>query len=188
MGSRNWRSSYAPLCQGRWRHEPDPNQHINKTGQAQVTPASGRRGTISVPIQIKRCSGRKRVTLPNGETGAIRPWEGEVKSLKGHRSEGGVDSSYGSRMVNLNTLAPDLVAAVLDDAVPNSITLSDLAVDPQGLREEQGARSLCRPCRLGIEVVERKRDVQAATEMRAYLRHDRIREVSRCFTAEPLKC
>ena len=32
-------------------------------------------------------------------------------------------------MVNLTLLAPDIVAAILDDALPNSIRLFDLAVD-----------------------------------------------------------
>ncbi len=33
------------------------------------------------------------------------------------------ENSYVSRMVNLTTLAPDIVAAILDDALPNHITL-----------------------------------------------------------------
>ena len=45
----------------------------------------------------------------------------------------GIDNSYVSRMVNLTTLAPDIVAAILDDAWPNHITLFDLAVDPPAL-------------------------------------------------------
>lgn len=40
-------------------------------------------------------------------------------------------------MVNLTTLAPDIVAAILDDVLPNAITLFDLAVDPPVLWEEQ---------------------------------------------------
>lgn len=52
----------------------------------------------------------------------------------------GVDSSYVSRMVNLTTLAPDIVAAILDDELPNHITLFDLAVDPPLLWEEQRER------------------------------------------------
>lgn len=44
------------------------------------------------------------------------------------------------QMVNLTTLAPDIVAAILDDALPNHITLFDLAVDPPALWDEQRAR------------------------------------------------
>ncbi len=52
----------------------------------------------------------------------------------------GIDNSYVSRMVNLTTLAPDIVAAILDDTLPNHITLFDLAVDPPALWDEQRAR------------------------------------------------
>ncbi|WP_430231990.1 hypothetical protein [Nitrosomonas communis] len=52
----------------------------------------------------------------------------------------GVDNSYVSRMVNLTMLAPDIVAAILDDALPNHITLFDLAVDTPVLWEEQMER------------------------------------------------
>ena len=45
----------------------------------------------------------------------------------------GIDNSYVSRMVNLTTLAPDIVADILDDALPGHITLFDLAVDPPAL-------------------------------------------------------
>ena len=40
-------------------------------------------------------------------------------------------------MVSPTTLAPDIVAAVLDDSRHNDITLFDLAVDPSALWEEQ---------------------------------------------------
>ncbi len=115
-----------------------------------------------MPIQIKRRSSRKLVTLPNGETAPIRPWDvaptplqlalarghrwlamlesAEVKSLKEIGVREGIDSSYVSRMVNLTTLAPDIVAAILDDALPNHITLFDLAVDPPSLWDEQRER------------------------------------------------
>jgi hypothetical protein len=55
---------------------------------------------------------------------------GEAKSLKEIAAMEGIDNSYVSRMVNLTTLAPDIVAAILDDALPNNVTLFDLAVDP----------------------------------------------------------
>ena len=67
----------------------------------------------------------------------------EVKSLKEIAAREGVDNSYVSRMVNLTTLAPDIVAAILDDALPNHITLFDLAVDPSLLWEEQRESIKC---------------------------------------------
>lgn len=51
-----------------------------------------------------------------------------------------IDNSYVSRMVNLTTLAPDIVAAILDDALLNHITLFDLAVDPPTPWDEQRKR------------------------------------------------
>lgn len=135
---------------------------IQKTGEPDVIEASDGRLTLSVPIQFKRRSGRKLVTLPNGETAKARPWDvaatplqlalarghrwlamlasGENKSLKEIAERENVDPSYVSRMVNLTTLAPDIVAAILDDALPNHITLFDLAVDPPAMWEQQRER------------------------------------------------
>ncbi|SDX10171.1 LacI family transcriptional regulator [Nitrosomonas communis] len=117
---------------------------------------------MSVPIQIKCRSGRKLVTLPNSESAKTRPWDtvatslqlalarghrwlamlesGKVKSLKQIATREGVGSSYVSRMVNLTTLAPDIIASILDDTLPNHITLFNLAVDLPVLWEEQRER------------------------------------------------
>lgn len=67
---------------------------------------------------------------------------GEARSLKDIAAREGVDSSYVGRMLNLTTLAPDLVAAILDDTVPSGVTLLDLAINPPVLWEEQQARFL----------------------------------------------
>jgi len=40
-----------------------------------------------------------------------------------------------------NIVAPDIVAAILDDALPDHLTLFDLAVNPPGLWEEQRRRA-----------------------------------------------
>lgn len=137
---------------------------IQKTGEPDIVEANDGRLTLSVPIQIKRRSGCKLVTLPNGETAPVRPWavaptsiqlaltrghrwlammeSGEAKCLKEIATWEGNDNSYVSRMVNLTTLVPDIVAAILDDALHNHITLFDLAVDPPALWDEQRER-LC---------------------------------------------
>ncbi len=49
----------------------------------------------------------------------------------------GIDNSYVSRMANPTPLAPDIVAAILDDTLPNHVTLFDLAVGPPALWDEQ---------------------------------------------------
>lgn len=104
----------------------------------------------------------KAWTTQDGKTRDGRPWDvaptsiqlalarghrwlamlesGKAKSLKEIATREGIDNSYVSRMVNLTTLAPDIVAAILDDALPNHITLFDLAVDPPALWDEQRER------------------------------------------------
>jgi hypothetical protein len=102
------------------------------------------------------------VTFPNDGTAAPRPWDhkptplqlalargprwlamlesGVVKSLRELARREGVDSSYVSRMVNMTTLAPDIVAVILDDTLPPVLTLFDFAADPPALWEEQRLR------------------------------------------------
>ena len=52
----------------------------------------------------------------------------------------GVDNSYLSRMMNLTVLSPDIVEATLDDALPDHLTLFDIAVDPAMLWEWQWSK------------------------------------------------
>ncbi len=130
-----------------------------QTGQASIIEDSNRKLSISIPINLKRRSGRRLITLPDGSTQEPRPWDteptplqlalarghrwlqmiesGEAKSLREIADKEGVDNSYVSRMVNLTTLAPDIVEAILDDHVPPTLTLFDLAVDPPRLWTEQ---------------------------------------------------
>lgn len=65
---------------------------------------------------------------------------GEATSLKEIAAREEIDNSYVSRMVNLTTLAPDIVAAILDDTLPNHVTLFDLASGTPLLWDEQRAR------------------------------------------------
>src|SRR5690606_12326251 len=63
---------------------------IQKTGEPDILQTSDGRLTLSVPIQIKRRSGRKLVTLPNGETAPVRPWDMtptllQLALARGHR-------------------------------------------------------------------------------------------------------
>ena len=48
-----------------------------------------------------------------------------------------VDDGYVSRPVNLTTLAPHIVAAILDETLPPEVTPFDLTVGMPVLREEQ---------------------------------------------------
>ena len=135
---------------------------IHKTGAPEVIQSSDGRLTLSVPIQFKRRAGRKQVTLPSGEPGKPRPWDsaatalqlalarghcwlrmlesGNAKSLREIAALEGVDNSYVSRMVNLTTLAPDIVDAILLNELPDHLTLFDIAVDPPAQWDAQRAR------------------------------------------------
>jgi hypothetical protein len=125
--------------------------NINRTGVTDIIPSSDGRLTLIIPIKIRRRGSNKVITLPDGETGKPqKPLEptpmqlalarghrwlamlesGEVKTLTEIAKREGVDNSYISRMVNLTTLAPDIVAAILDDTLPDTITLLELAADP----------------------------------------------------------
>lgn len=134
---------------------------IDKTGQGELVTASDGSLTVSVPIRIKRRGSRKAVTLPGGEAMQPRPWDdtptpiqlalarghrwlamlesGEARSLTEVAEREGMDRAYVSRMVNLTTLAPDIVAAILDETLPPEVTLFELASGTPLLWDEQRA-------------------------------------------------
>jgi hypothetical protein len=134
---------------------------IDRTGRPEVIAASDGSLTVTVPIRIKRRGLRKAMTLPDGGIES-RPWDTtptplqlalarghrwlamlesvEAKSMKEIARRECVDDSYVSRMVNLTTLAPDIVAAILDDMLPEEVTLFELAAGTPVLWEEQWGR------------------------------------------------
>ncbi len=136
---------------------------IKVAGEADVVVASDGSLNVTFPIKITRRGRRKAVMMPDGTDFHPRDWDGEPTPIqmalaRGHRwlamlesgqvknlteiaTLEGVDNSYVSRMVNLTSLAPDIVAAILDDTLPNYITLFDLAVDPPTLWELQWKRA-----------------------------------------------
>jgi hypothetical protein len=132
---------------------------IDRAVQPEVIAASDGSLSVTIPIRIKRRGLRKAVILPDGGV-EPRPWDttptplqlalarghrwlamlesGEVKSMKEIARREGVDDSYVSRMVNLTTLAPDIVAAILDETLPEEVTLFELAAGmPAGWEEQQ---------------------------------------------------
>ena len=129
------------------------NINIQQTGVVEIHAMSDGRVAVAVPIHFKRRSGRKLVTLPNGEILKPRPWDtettplqralarahrwqrmldsGEVRTQQELADHEGVSNAYVSRMLRLTTLAPDIVAAILDDDLPDQIKLFDFsAMDP----------------------------------------------------------
>jgi hypothetical protein len=135
---------------------------IDRTGQPEAIAASDGSLTVTVPIRIKRRGGCKVVTLPDGGSLDNRPWDstptplqlalarghrwlamlesGEARSMKEIARREGVDDSYVSRMVNLTTLAPDIVAAILDETLPPEVTLFARAAGTPLVWEEQWGR------------------------------------------------
>ena len=62
---------------------------------------------------------------------------GKARNLAEVAEMEGMDRAYVSRMVNLTTLAPDIVAAILDESLPDHVSLFDLASGTPLLWDEQ---------------------------------------------------
>lgn len=134
---------------------------IKATGDVDVVSASNGSMNVTIPIKIIRRGRRKAVTLPDGTSVQPRAWDNQPTQMqlalvRGHRwlailesgnarnlaevaEMEGMDRAYVSRMVNLTTLAPDIVAAILDESLPDHVTLFDLASGTPLLWDEQRA-------------------------------------------------
>ena len=134
---------------------------IDQNGAADLIAASIGSLTVSPPIKLIRRGKCMAVTLPDGTTVQPRPWDdtptpiqqalarghrwlemlqsGKAQSLTEVAELEGMDRAYVSRMVNLTTLAPDIVAAILDETLPDHVTLFDLASGTPLLWDDQRA-------------------------------------------------
>jgi hypothetical protein len=132
---------------------------IKAIGESDVAVASDGSLHVTVPIKITRRGRSKAVLLPDGTAFQPRVWDAEPTQMqlalaRGHRwlrllesgrarnmaevaKMEGMDPAYVSRMVNLTTLAPDIVAAILDESLPDHVTLFDLASGTPLLWDEQ---------------------------------------------------
>jgi len=81
------------------------------------------------------------VALTGGHRGRPLLESGEASSMKEIARHEGVDDSYVSHMVNLTTLVPDIVAAILDETLPPEVTLFELAAGTPVLWGEQWGRA-----------------------------------------------
>lgn len=129
------------------------------SGPAAEVVASDGGVTLNIPIALRRRSGR-RVVVSNGlefeserrsRTGAtplqlalarghrwLRMLESrEAASMSEIARREGTDHSYVARHINLTLLAPDIVAAILDEALPDGVRLHALSINPAALWEEQ---------------------------------------------------
>ena len=135
---------------------------IDFTGDPMLVRALDGAVTVSIPIRIRRYSGRKQVVVPPGVSATaigepvqtalqialarghrwLRQIEsGKVANLAAIAKAENVDNSYVSRLVNLTTLAPDIQAAILDETLPDTVSMFDLAVDTPLSWEEQRGRT-----------------------------------------------
>lgn len=134
---------------------------IDQNGAADLIAASNGSLTVSLPIKLIRRGKCMAVTLPDGTTIQPRPWDdtptpiqqalarghrwlemlqsGKAQSLTEVAELEGMDRAYVSRMVNLTTLAPDIVVAILDETLPDHVTLFDLASGTPLLWDDQRA-------------------------------------------------
>lgn len=126
------------------------------SGPATEVVASNGSVVLNVPIALKRRSGR-RVVLPAGAEAAasrttatplqlalarghrwLRMLEtGEAASMCDIARREGTNHSYIARHINLTILAPEIVAAILEETLPEGVQLLMLAINPPPLWEEQ---------------------------------------------------
>ena len=132
---------------------------ITTAGAPEIEAGRGGRITISLPITIRRHCAHKRilgpaVATPDQQPLRLTPFQhalikgyrwldmlesGELASMKDLARREGVDPSVVSRLINLTTLAPEIVDAILDDMLPTNVTLLDIVIDPPLAWDEQVA-------------------------------------------------
>ncbi|MBN8214240.1 MAG: LacI family transcriptional regulator [Xanthomonadales bacterium] len=130
---------------------------LTVSGPAAEVVASDGSVVLNVPIALKRRSGRRVVTLSGAEPVAatragatplqlalarghrwLRMLEtGEAASMCDIARREGTNHSYVARHINLTLLAPDIVAAILDETLPEGVQLLSLAINPPMLWEDQ---------------------------------------------------
>lgn len=125
--------------------------NLEFTGQAQCLEVSDGGAIVVAPIRLKRRGGRRLVQMQAAPENN-RPWdnqktplqvalmrahrwlamleEGEAASLSDIARREGTDVSYVARVLNLTTLAPEIVEAILDDTVADVTFLNDIAINP----------------------------------------------------------
>lgn len=134
---------------------------IKQEGNIEAMQASDGRLTVTVPIRISRRGKRKAITTADGAAVQPKSWngdptpiqralvrahqwlalleKGEASNLMDLAEKVGIDRAYVSRILNLTTLAPEIVAAILDETLPDQVTLFDLASGTPLLWDEQRA-------------------------------------------------
>ena len=98
--------------------------------------------TGATPLQLALARGHRWLRMIEA---------GEVSSLREIAQHDGADHSYVAKHLNLTLLAPDIVAAILEDALPDGVRLSALLISPPVLWEDQRATLRATSARHGRE-------------------------------------
>ena len=115
--------------------------------------------TISIPIRIRKYSGRQQVFLPQNivfndfkekqdltvlQTALARgrQWQmklesGKFKNLREIAADEKVDPGYVSRIMNMNLLCPEIVRRILDDDIESDFSFNEIYRDIPVLWEDQ---------------------------------------------------
>lgn len=116
--------------------------------------------SVRVPIKIKRYGGKKLILLPEGAhmtapQEASKPdetlvralakayyWQslidtGRYKSIDDMSRQRKINSSYMSRILRLNQLAPQIKKAILDGTQPRQLSLQDMQTPFPDIWDEQ---------------------------------------------------
>jgi hypothetical protein len=129
---------------------------LSVSGPATEVVASDGSVVLNVPIALKRRSGR-RVVVPAGTEAAasrttatplqlalarghrwLRMLEtGEAASMCDIARREATNHSYIARHINLTLLAPEIVAAILDEELPEGLQLLSLAINPPMFWDDQ---------------------------------------------------
>jgi len=98
--------------------------------------SEGRTGTGATPLQLALARGHRWLRMLEA---------GEAASMSEIARRERTDHSYIARHINLTLLAPDIVAAILDEELPDGVRLHVLSINPPVQWEEQ-RRWLARGC------------------------------------------
>jgi hypothetical protein len=112
---------------------------------------------FSLPITFKRHGHNTQISLPQQPTeqnnhSPLTPMQKalirghywlnmleakQTSTFKDIAKQENLDDRYVSRMINLTTLAPDIVAAILAHQLPSQVTVAELAINTPRLWAEQ---------------------------------------------------
>ena len=67
---------------------------------------------------------------------------GKAHSLRDIAKQNNLDECYISRIINLTSLAPDIITTILDGEMPEQLNITDIAINPPKLWSQQRKKFL----------------------------------------------